>query len=106
MFQNRQVYVRDQLKQGAVLRNFLLVHRRHSLRKMFPNIISRDGVRHGVMPPVNITWSVEKPVPSGGKNLRFVILRRQWSNRVLPAPVRAVPGPLSFPPARRPGVSL
>jgi hypothetical protein len=30
------------------------------------------------MPPVNITWSVEKPVLSGGKNLRFVIWTGEW----------------------------
>jgi hypothetical protein len=48
---------------------------------MFPNIISRDGVRHDVMPPVNTTWSVEKAAPSGGKNLGFVILRREWLSR-------------------------
>jgi hypothetical protein len=83
IFQNRQVYVRNQFKQCAVLRNFLLVHRRHSLRKVFPNIISRDGVRHDVMPPVNITWSVEKPVLSGGKNLRFVIWTGEWLKPVL-----------------------
>ena len=68
IFQYRQVDVSHQLQQRSVLRNFLLVHRRHSLRKVFPNVISRDGVRHDVMPPVNITWSVEKPVPSGGKD--------------------------------------
>jgi hypothetical protein len=49
---------------------------------VFPNIISRDGVRHDVMPPVNITWSVEKPVPSGGKNLRIVIQADEWSKPV------------------------
>jgi len=38
------------------------------------------------MPPVNITWSVEKPVPSGGKNFRFVILRQEWLKRVLACP--------------------
>jgi hypothetical protein len=45
---------------------------------VFPNIISRDGVRHDVMPPVNITWSVEKAAVVGGKNLRFVILTDKW----------------------------
>lgn len=73
IFQYRQIHIRYQLQQSAVLRNFLLVHRRHSLRKVFPNIISRDGVRHDVMPPVNITWSVEKAVAAVWKNLRIVI---------------------------------
>jgi len=30
------------------------------------------------MPPVNITWSVEKAAVVGGKNLRFVILTDKW----------------------------
>jgi len=40
---------------------------------LFPNLICRDGVRHNVMPPVNITWSVENTAESGGKNLQTVI---------------------------------
>jgi hypothetical protein len=50
---------------------------------VFPNIISRDGVRHDVMPPVNITWSVEKPVLIGGKNLQIVIQADEWLKAVL-----------------------
>ncbi|CDL15859.1 hypothetical protein [Klebsiella pneumoniae IS46] len=65
IFQYRQVDVSHQLQQRSVLRNFLLVHGRHGLRKVLPNLISRDGVRHDVLPPVNTSWSVGK-LPRGG----------------------------------------
>jgi hypothetical protein len=67
IFQYRQVDVSHQLQQRPVLRNFLLVHGRHGLRKLLPNLISRDGVRHDVLPPVNTSWSVGKLPPGGGR---------------------------------------
>ncbi|MDU3716088.1 MAG: hypothetical protein E7G14_10080, partial [Klebsiella michiganensis] len=45
----------------------------HRLRKAFPNLISRDGVRHDVLPPVNSPWSVGKLSADGGKNLQTVM---------------------------------
>ncbi|CCJ84668.1 hypothetical protein BN133_1045 [Cronobacter dublinensis 582] len=58
-FQYRQVNVGHQFQQRTVLRHLVLVHGRHGLRKMFPNLICRDAVRHGVVPPVNIAEIVE-----------------------------------------------
>ena len=73
IFQYRQVDVSHQIQQRSVLRNFLLVHGRHGLRKVLPNLISRDGVRHDVLPPVNTSWSVGKLPRGGGKNLQTVM---------------------------------
>jgi hypothetical protein len=42
------------------------------------------------MPPVNITWSVEKAIRVGGKNLRFVILADKWSIPALLTPVALI----------------